>query len=816
MKNALGRRSTALIAALLLIGLTLWWRRAVTDVPGVTEVVVPHAGVAASALPAGKVDSARVSSAVGVVTVGSAASSSPQALFAYVRPAESAALDQALPAPTREIHYVRLNRALIDGKASPFWQQPGRGTLELPLPGGAVLRVVIAATTALGADRFTSTGVIKGRPQSRALFSYNAGFLHASVEDVELGSYTLRTATEQLSQFFEVDESLVLGCATPEKPAITAEILHREKARQAAAAAIGDAAGRVDPLPEATTAASAGAGVEIHVMIVYTQAVLPTLSGAARVAALQSAFDQAIATANSDFERSLVSARLKLVKVAETNYAGDELSSSSSGWQDAMLTAVAKTDDGRMDEIHAIRDAAGADLVCLIQNRPNPSTSGIAYVFEKPSDNTNPLWGFSVVAYSTLLADHVFSHELAHCLGCGHARGDTGANGTKDGAYTYSYGYRFTGRDGLIYRDIMAYAPGARLPYFSNPAVTAPAPVNVPLGVPIGQPGREANNALTIDQSAFEVAAFRLQTQTATNTGTLINVATRAFSGAGEQQLIGGFVIQGTSPKKMLLRAAGPAIAAAPFGVPDTLADPRLTLYNTDRAPATKVGENDNWSTPVGTGAATGAEIAGAAAAVGAFPFPAASRDAAFLATLAPGSYTVNVESATGATGTALVEAYEVDRTGNKIVNLATRGYADVGKPMIGGFVVQAGAGPTKRILIRVQGPSLAQYGLTAMDDPFLEIYNSAGDLVMKNDDWSTGAASVNGLRDDFRPTVTYYSEQQIFATGFAPGNRREPCVMADLAPGSYTAVVRPFESLPTQPAKPGVAIVEVYEVNPR
>jgi hypothetical protein len=100
------------------------------------------------------------------------------------------------------------------------------------------------------------------------------------------------------------------------------------------------------------------------------------------------------------------------------------------------------------------------------------------------------------------------------------------------------------------------------------------------------------------------------------------------------------------------------------------------------------------------------------------------------------------------------------------------------------------------------------------MDDPYLEIYNSAGDLVMKNDDWSTGSTRVNGVVDDFLPTVTYYSEQQIYATGYAPGNRREPSVMADLAPGSYTAIVQPFESLPDQPAKPGVAIVEVYEIN--
>ena len=102
------------------------------------------------------------------------------------------------------------------------------------------------------------------------------------------------------------------------------------------------------------------------------------------------------------------------------------------------------------------------------------------------------------------------------------------------------------------------------------------------------------------------------------------------------------------------------------------------------------------------------------------------------------------------------------------------------------------------------------------MDDPTMEIFNSAGERIMKNDDWSTGAARVNGVPDDFRPDVTYYSERQIFATGFAPGNRREPCIMADLAPGNYTVTVEPFELLPSQPARPGVAIVEVFEVNPR
>jgi hypothetical protein len=478
--------------------------------------------------------------------------------------------------------------------------------------------------------------------------------------------------------------------------------------------------------------------------------------------------------------------------------------------QSAALAALRSTTDGKMDEIHALRDKVGADLVSLILQRSDSTSSGLGYVLDTPGDNLNPLYGFSVVEYSYVTGTEVPSHELGHNFGCAHDRQNT----TAPGAYSYSYGYRFNGGDQLQYRTIMAYAPGTRLAYFSNPNLTAPAPISVPVGVPIGQTG-EAYNALTVNQGAFEVANFRLQTQTATNTGTLINVATRAFSGTGEQQLIAGFIIQGTTPKKMLLRASGPALAGAPFNVPATMSDPQLTLYKTDVTPAIKLAQNDNWGTPFGT-AASASELSAAAAHVGAFPFSENSKDAAILTTLAPGSYTANVESADGATGTALVEAYEVDRNGNKVFNLSTRGYADKGREMIGGFVVQAGASPTKRILIRVQGPSLAKFGLTAMNDPIMRVYNSAGDLIMQNDDWSTGAEGGASAANDFKPTVTYYSEQQIFTTGLAPGNRREPCVMADLAPGSYTVVVQPFEKLPDQVASPGVVIVEVYEVNPK
>ena len=400
-------------------------------------------------------------------------------------------------------------------------------------------------------------------------------------------------------------------------------------------------------------------------------------------------------------------------------------------------------------------------------------------------------------------------HEFGHVLGCAHDR-ENALSGP--GAYPYSYGYRFFGTNGRQYHDIMSYSPGTELSYFSTPNVIVPSPVGVPIGIAAGRPG-EADTARTIEENAFQVSTFRLQTGAATNPGTLIDVATRAYVGIGDQVLIGGFVIQGASPKKMLVRGAGPALAG--FGVSGALADPVLRLYSG----ATQIAVNDNWGAQADPGA-----VATAAAQAGAFPFVAGSADAALVLTLPAGAYTAVVEGGGGATGTALVEAYEVNRDATRIVNLATRGYADrTGREMVGGFVVQGAAGATKRILIRVLGPTLgrAPYNIaSAMHDPFLELRNAAGDLIVQNDDWSTGSQGGISVENDFKPLVVSYGERQIALTGFAPANRREPCVLLDLPPGNYTVTAKPFEFRSSdpdldQPAQPGVAIVEVYEINP-
>ncbi|HRE84643.1 MAG TPA: hypothetical protein PLN52_26620, partial [Opitutaceae bacterium] len=112
------------------------------------------------------------------------------------------------------------------------------------------------------------------------------------------------------------------------------------------------------------------------------------------------------------------------------------------------------------------------------------------------------------------------------------------------------------------------------------------------------------------------------------------------------------------------------------------------------------------------------------------FPLGNGSRDAALLLSLAPGSYTANIEGRNGATGIALVEAYEVERgSEHRLINLSTRAFADGSRPMVAGFVIAAdpsATARTKRVLVRVLGPTLSRFGVTGvLEDPIMTLYDA-------------------------------------------------------------------------------------------
>lgn len=135
----------------------------------------------------------------------------------------------------------------------------------------------------------------------------------------------------------------------------------------------------------------------------------------------------------------------------------------------------------------------------------------------------------------------------------------------------------------------------------------------------------------------------------------LINLSTRAVVAAGNGVLISGLVIApSTGPRRLLIRAAGPALTA--LGVAGAIADPVFSIYN-DKSVIISGGSNDNWSS--GTAANTAA-VSAAFAKAGAFPFAEGSRDAALVIDLNPGSYTIQVAGVGGTGGVSLVEVYDL------------------------------------------------------------------------------------------------------------------------------------------------------------
>jgi hypothetical protein len=131
----------------------------------------------------------------------------------------------------------------------------------------------------------------------------------------------------------------------------------------------------------------------------------------------------------------------------------------------------------------------------------------------------------------------------------------------------------------------------------------------------------------------------------------LVNLSARVDVGTGANVLFAGFVIGGSTSITVLIRASGPAIAAAPFDVPGTLPDPQLTLQNPNTQAV--LATNNGWEGD--------SNISEVAAYVGAFAWgDPSSHDSALLITLPPGSYTAEAAGASGDSGVAIVEVYEV------------------------------------------------------------------------------------------------------------------------------------------------------------
>jgi pectate lyase len=299
------------------------------------------------------------------------------------------------------------------------------------------------------------------------------------------------------------------------------------------------------------------------------------------------------------------------------------------------------------------------------------------------------------------------------------------------------------------------------------------------------------NGAATVDYNAgavfnpasyypytAETADSNLQSSVATfagatrTSGTLANMSTRANVQGGQGALISGFIISGSpsDTKRVIIRAIGPSLA--PY-FPNAMGNPTLKVYNASGQLVASNASNDNW------GDSQGAEIQATGLA------PSNGLEAAWVGYLSPGTYSAVIDG--WGTGIANLEIYDLQTSSPaKLVNISSRATVDPSNPPIAGFIAQSG---WTKLLIRGIGPSLANYGIqNPISDPTLTLNDANGTQIAYNNNWQDAPSGVSQL-------------------GFAPSDSRESVIVTNLAPGSYTVILRDYYG------SWGIGSIELYKL---
>jgi hypothetical protein len=254
----------------------------------------------------------------------------------------------------------------------------------------------------------------------------------------------------------------------------------------------------------------------------------------------------------------------------------------------------------------------------------------------------------------------------------------------------------------------------------------------------------------------------------------LSNISTRVQVLTNDNILIGGFIVTGSDPKKVIVRGIGPSLSS--HGVPNALADPTIELHN---GSGVLVATNDNWKDSQQT------EIQNTGLA------PSNDLESAIVATLPANNsaYTAVLRGKNNSTGVGLVEIYDLNPSANsKLANLSSRGFVGTGdNVMIGGVIIGADTANGATVLIRGIGPQLTRFGIpNALSDPIMELHDRDGNSLAVNDNWKD-------------------TQQAAIQEKIPPADDRESAILVTLAPGNYTAILRGVND------GTGNALVEVY-----
>jgi hypothetical protein len=314
------------------------------------------------------------------------------------------------------------------------------------------------------AESFTWQGHVSDDPSSQVMLVVENGVMAGNIRFSD-SYFQVRYAGGDLHVIRQIDESLFPPDGEPipvDLPYSTAEDLGM---------------------------AAADDGSTFDVLVVYTPA---ARAAAGDTSAMNALIQLAVSETNTAYSRSGVVPRLRLVHSAEVSYA-------ESGDFGTDLDRLTDPGDGFMDNVHALRNTHGADLVSLIIE--GTSLCGIAWVMVNES-NAFQSHAFNVVSWLCATGNFTFGHELGHNMGLKHDR----LNDNSPGVFTHSHGYVDSPQGFRTIMGVQTNPPCcSRIQNFSNPNVNFNGH---PTGVLQGSP-QSADAAASLNAVALTVANWR-------------------------------------------------------------------------------------------------------------------------------------------------------------------------------------------------------------------------------------------------------------------------------------------------------------------
>lgn len=403
----------------------------------------------------------KISAIAGFILMLPLSSLAQEDLFEYT---DSYSADVLSTSPAvKSRHAIKFNKAAL------------KNNMRFKLPNGKVVKVRLEnRKKTVQKSKYVTTiyrGFIKEHSKKRGSFQLSVaadengenqinGMLRTKDSEV----YMLRQRSQSIQEIVELDESKQLECTDSPDPHLAVSASHAKKG------------------------VKIKADVTIGLLIAYTP---DAIQSAGSEAALQTIISTMVSNANLAHSNSHTGITYSLLGThALSTNSTDDFSND--------LGSATDTADGKWDELGSLREEYCADQVSVIVGGTNGQTiCGIAWLggsADVMSFYKNSM--YSIISANQDICSYLtFAHELGHNLGSAHDFANSGGGG----AYDYSYGFRFTGNSSQQYRTVMAYAPGTRIPYFSNPSVNYD-------GVASGS--STANNAQSLSLTGPVVSEF--------------------------------------------------------------------------------------------------------------------------------------------------------------------------------------------------------------------------------------------------------------------------------------------------------------------